>query len=111
MRQAGVLAAAGIVALEQVAPLLKEDHRRAAALAQGLAQIPYIEIDLDSQHTNMVYFSLSAEAPLSPEDLQVKAAEHGLLFGGRDRIRMVTHLWITDQSVEDALQIIREILE
>jgi threonine aldolase len=110
MRQAGVLAAAGIVALEQVVPRLNEDHRRAAKLARGLAEIPLIEIDIENQHTNMVYFSLSKDAPLPPEDLKKKSAEKGLLFGGRDRFRMVTHLWITDQAVEDAIQIIREAL-
>jgi threonine aldolase len=110
MRQAGVLAAAGIVALETVVPRLKDDHRRASILAEGLAGIPYVEIDTANQHTNMVYFSISEDAPLSAVDFQKKAADSGLLFGGRDRFRMVTHLWITDQAVERAVQIVREAL-
>jgi threonine aldolase len=110
MRQAGVLAAAGIVALDSVAPRLKEDHRRAGELARGLAQIPFIQIDVDNQHTNMVYFSLAPDAPLPPEAFQKKAAEKGVLFGGRERFRMVTHIWITDQAVADTVQIIKEIL-
>lgn len=110
MRQAGVLAAAGIVAIETVTPRLVEDHRRASALAQGLSEIPFITIDVENQHTNMVYFALSPDAPLSPKEFQNKAAEKGLLFGGRDRFRMVTHIWITDQAVSEAVQIIKEIL-
>jgi threonine aldolase len=111
MRQAGVLAAAGIVSIETVVPRLKEDHRRAAQLARGLSEIPFIQIDVENQHTNMVYFSLAEDAPLSPEQFQQKAAEKGVLFGGRGRFRMVTHLWITDQTVADALEILKEILK
>jgi threonine aldolase len=110
MRQAGVLAAAGIVALENVADRLKDDHRRARKLAEGLAEIPFINIDLANQHTNMVYFTLTDDAPLSIDEFYEKTEVQGLLFGGRDRIRMVTHIWINDQSVEDAIQIIKEVL-
>lgn len=110
MRQAGVLAAAGIIALESVVPRLKEDHRRAAQLARGLAEIPFIDTDVNNQHTNMVYFSLAADAPLSPREFQEQAARRGLLFGGRDRFRMVTHLWISDESVEKAIEIVKELL-
>ncbi|MEN8241450.1 MAG: low-specificity L-threonine aldolase [Chloroflexota bacterium] len=110
MRQAGVLAAAGIVSFESVAGKLKEDHRRAKTLAQGLAKIPQVVTDPDNQHTNMVYFSLAEDAPITIENFLAQTKEKGLLFGGRDRFRMVTHLWITDQAVEDAVQIISEIL-
>ena len=89
---------------------LKEDHRRAKKLAQGLAEIPFISIDPANQHTNMVYFTLTDDAPLSIDEFYEKTAKQGLLFGGRDRFRMVTHIWITDQSVEDAVQIIRDAL-
>ena len=110
MRQAGVLAAAGIVSLDTVAGKLKDDHKRAKKLALGLAEIPHIEIDLKNQHTNMVYFTLSKSAPLSINQFLSKTAEKGLLFGGRERFRMVTYIWITDQAVEDAIQIIQETL-
>jgi threonine aldolase len=110
MRQAGVLAAAGIVGLKEVAPRMKEDHRRAKKLAKGLAEIPLINIDLANQHTNMVYFTLSDAAPLTIDEFCEKTEGQGLLFGGRDRFRMVTHIWITDQSVEPAVQIIKSVL-
>ena len=110
MRQAGVLAAAGIVSLDLVAGKLKDDHKRAKKLALGLAEIPHIEIDLKNQHTNMVYFTLSKNSPLSIDQFLSKTAEKGLLFGGRERFRMVTHIWITDQAVEDAIQILQETL-
>lgn len=110
MRQAGVLAAAGIVALETIAPNLKEDHRRAAALALELEKIPHVQIDVENQHTNMVYFTLSSNSPLTHLELIKKTSEKGLLIGGRERIRMVTHHWVTDQAVMDAAQIIKEVL-
>jgi threonine aldolase len=65
MRQAGVLAAAGLVALDEMVPRLAEDHQRARQLACGLAEIPYIAVDPDGVHTNMVYFSLDASCPVS----------------------------------------------
>jgi threonine aldolase len=110
MRQAGVLAAAGIVAMENVVSQLKDDHRRAKKLAEGLAKIPFINIDLANQHTNMVYFTLTDDAPITIKEFIEKTAEQGLLIGGRDRFRMVTHLWITDQAVEDAVQIVKDVL-
>jgi threonine aldolase len=110
MRQAGFLAAAGIVSLETVADKLEDDHRRAKELCAGLAEIPLIKVDPENQHTNMVYFTLSEDAPLTIGEFLAKTKERGLLFSGRDRFRMVTHLWITDQAVEEALQIIRKVL-
>jgi len=111
MRQAGILAAAGIVALDTMVDRLSEDHENAKKLAHGLANIPGIVIDLDTQHTNMVYFSLSSDAPLSLAQLSKKLASHGLLVGGgSDRIRMVTHTWVNADSVKTALEIIASTL-
>lgn len=111
MRQAGIIAAAGIVALKNMIDRLAEDHQNASLLAEGLANIPGINIDIKNQHTNMVYFSLSNNSfgPLS--EFRNLLKHKGLLVGGdNDRIRMVTHVWVDYQSVKKALSIIQETL-
>lgn len=111
MRQAGILAAAGIVALDTMVDRLAEDHQNARLLAQGLAEIPGIDIDLETQHTNMVYFSLEQDVPLTLGQLHDLLAAEGLLVGGgSDRIRMVTHAWVDASSVATALEIISSTL-
>ncbi|MEJ2759215.1 MAG: low-specificity L-threonine aldolase [Anaerolineales bacterium] len=110
MRQAGVIAAAGIVALETMTDRLVEDHRRAEALAAGLQQIPGIEFE--AHHTNMVYYRLSPDAPFSVDEFIRRAKAKGLLIGGAGggRIRMVTHYWLDDEAVEIALDVITDVL-
>lgn len=112
MRQAGILAAAGIVALEKMTGRLGEDHRRAKDLSKGLADIPGIVIDTDSQHTNMVYFDLGTEVSLNMPDFIDGLKVRGLLVGGagRNRCRMVTHVWVDDDKIMTALEIIREVI-
>jgi threonine aldolase len=111
MRQAGILAAAGIVALDTMVDRLAEDHRNAKTLADGLANIPGIAIEPETQHTNMVYFSLTSDIPLSLAEFREKLASHGLLVGGgSDRVRMVTHAWVDLDSVKSALGIIASVL-
>jgi threonine aldolase len=112
MRQAGVLAAAGIVALEKMSGRLDEDHKRARILAEELARIEGIQMDVSSQFTNMVYFDLSDELAITPEKLVEKSANKGILFNntsGRN-FRMVTHAWVDDTAVETALDVIQEII-
>ncbi len=111
MRQAGIIAAAGIVALNSMVDRLIEDHQNAKLLAEGLANIPGIEIDLENQHTNMVYFSLSQHFPISLRELTKRLKEQGLLVGGEShRIRMVTHAWVDKTDINQALDIINLIL-
>jgi len=111
MRQAGVLAAAGIVALTQMVDRLLEDHKHARLLALELATIPGIEIDLKNQHTNMVYFQLSNDVPITLTDLASKIGQNGLLVGGgSDRIRMVTHAWVDQNDINQAVDIIKKAL-
>lgn len=111
MRQAGVIAAAGIVALETMTERLIEDHQRAATLAAGLQHIP--RVDFEAQHTNMVYFRLSPEAPFDVDEFIQQAKTKGLLIGaaGGGRIRMVTHYWVDDQAVKSALDVIAAVLK
>jgi threonine aldolase len=110
MRQAGVIAAAGIIALEQMAGRLAEDHARAIRLAEGLAEIPGVEVA--PARSNILYFALSEEAPKTADEVTDALAERGVLLLGREngRFRAVTHYWIDDDDVEFVLRAMREIL-
>ena len=127
MRQAGVLAAAAIVAIREQVPLLEQDHVRAGALARGLARIPGIVVDPDTIHTNIVFFDLDASI-LSPANIDVNSlSKHSidarviranmplctafaaLVFAlsrvrvgsyGGGRLRAVTHHQVTDAAIE-----------
>jgi len=113
MRQAGVLAAAGIVALEEILPRLGEDHRRAAALASGLAQIPGLLVESETPPSNMVYLSLEEGIPLNAQQVVEKLTERGVRVGavGQRRFRLVTHYWIDDDAVQQAVGAFAEVLE
>jgi threonine aldolase len=102
MRQAGILAAAGIVALETMIDRLAEDHARAKRLAAGLAKIPGIILEPGTPHTNMIFLSLADTMPFSTKDFTERLAEHGVKIGvaGSRRFRLVTHYWIDDAAVE-----------
>ncbi len=105
MRQAGVIAAAGIVALQTMVDRLDEDHENARVLALGLAQLPGVLIDPDRVQTNIVIFDVSGgSAPW----LQRVAAEgvQGVAFGP-ETVRLTTHYGITHENIEDALQRIK----
>ena len=110
MRQAGILAAAGIVALEQMTERVVEDHIRARRLAAGLAEIPGLEIAPVS--TNILYFSLADDVPLTAEELEARLKERGVLVlaHGERSLRAVTHYWIGDEDIKQALAAAREVL-
>jgi threonine aldolase len=112
MRQAGILAAAGIVALEHMVDRLGEDHRRAKELGEGIAGINGIEIDLDLQHTNMVYFDLSDKLPMTTDEFISETRKHNLLLGwvGGRRFRMLTHYYIDDSAVQQAIEVITQVI-
>jgi len=102
MRQAGIIAAAGLVALDEVLPELADDNRRAHQLAVGLAEISGIVLDPETVETNIVFFSLDDSAGLNATELAVRLADEGVLCHplGRDSIRMVTHYHISDSDIE-----------
>ena len=108
MRQAGVLAAAGLVALETMADRLKEDHIRARRLAEGLTKLPGVTLDLSTVQTNMVYFG-AADAPA----LAAAMKEAGVLCNalGPRTIRLVTHYEVSDEDIEEALRVVGRALE
>ena len=110
MRQAGVIAAAGIVALEQIAHRLGEDHERARRLAEGLAQIPGVEVS--APQTNILYFWMTEKVAKTPEQVLDGLRQRGVLVLGRlgGRFRAVTHHWIRDEDVERAVRAMEEVL-
>lgn len=118
MRQVGVLAAAGIVALTSMVDRLGEDHRRAQRLALGLAELQGIEIHPERIKTNIVVFRiLSRNLPGPPEvppcaRFAAAMKAEGVLCStfGQDEARMVTHYHISDKDVEQALLAARHVL-
>jgi threonine aldolase len=106
MRQAGVLAAAGIVALEKMVDRLAEDHANARRLAEGLADMPGVTIDLDRVQTNILFFNLTPEVQ-APNDVIVQRMldqKIKILDGGSARrFRFVTHAWIDRADVDHTL--------
>ena len=112
MRQAGIIAAAGLVALDEVLPTLADDNRRAHDLAVGLAGIPGIVLDPETVDTNIVFFSLADTAPMDAAELSAQLAVKGVLCHplGRDSIRMVTHYHISDEDIGQTVEIVAETL-
>ena len=118
MRQVGILAAAGIVALTEMVERLGEDHRRAKALAAAFAEIPALEIDPARVHTNILVFRLRAgkvpgDASVAPSARFVAGLQQrGVLCGafGAHDVRMVTHYEIGDADVATAVSAVRETL-
>ncbi len=102
MRQAGILAAAGIYALENHVDRLADDHKNARILAEGLAQIPDLALDPNAVQTNMVFFSLDPERS---EALKTHCKAQGILISGRGGFRLVTHLDISAEDVEKVIQV------
>lgn len=109
MRQAGVLAAAGIVALTEMVDRLAEDHANARLLAEAIAQTPGLSIDLSAVQTDIVVFEM-ARPDLTPGEFLSRLRQSGVLlapFPGTTKIRAVTHYGITRSDVEKAIAAIR----
>lgn len=113
MRQAGVLAAAGIVALETMTGRLVEDHRRARQLAQGLSEVSGVVVENPLPATNMVFAHLSDDVSLEGSTVIQRMAAEGVKIGsaGERRFRMVTHYWVDDEGVEQAVEAMRKVLQ
>ena len=110
MRQAGVIAAAGVVALEQMTERLVEDHARAKRLADGLAEMASVMVE--PVFTNILYFSLAPQVALTAVEVAARLREYGILIGPRSArsFRAVTHYWIDDEGIERTLKALREIV-
>jgi threonine aldolase len=111
MRQAGVLAAAGLVALEEGPKRLKDDHDNASVLAQRLARVPGIDLNPEKVQTNIVIFSVKPSG-LSSAEFLTQLASRGVLAVPVDahRVRMVTHLDVTRREIENAADVVASVL-
>jgi threonine aldolase len=111
MRQAGVLAAAGIVALEKMIDRLREDHDNAMRLARGIARIDGLSIDLAHVHTDIVYFEVVRDG-LTAEELTKRLDSRGvrMLSVGPKRIRAVTHYGITADDIKSAMLALEDVM-
>lgn len=107
MRQVGVIAAAGIVALETMVDRLAEDHANAHALAVGLAGIPGIKLDPEQVQTNIIIFEWSGDV----HEFMRRLEAHGVKssYNAGQRVRMVTHRHITPADVDTALGAVRDV--
>ena len=104
MRQAGILAAAGIIALEESPKRLHEDHANARRLAEGLANINGITIDVETVETNIVIFDISDTAKTSAEIVAALKDNGILAIGFANSIRMVTHLDVSSEDIVATIQ-------
>ena len=104
MRQAGVLAAAGLVALEKMTDRIIDDHKNARTLAEGISNIDGITIELDRVKTNIIYFSLD-HPKVGGALLLEKMAEKNIHFFelGPSWFRLVTHAGVSKDDVDDVV--------
>jgi threonine aldolase len=111
MRQAGVLAGAGLIALEQMPARLGEDHANAKILAEGLAALPGVAIDPAKVVTNIVIFDIG-NSGIAPAALVEAAKARGVLLSavGGTRMRLVTHMDVSRMDCERALEALASVL-
>jgi len=111
MRQAGILAAAGIIAIENMVERLEEDHKNARILGEGLADIDGIKVDLETVQTNMVYFDLN-KFGMDTYQFLPKLAEYNILGSPRPptKVRLVTHYGISEEDIYTTIKAIKEIV-
>lgn len=112
MRQAGIIAAAGVYALKHHVERMADDHANAKRLAQGLMQIPGVEVDPEEPETNMVFFDVNGTGMDNFEmsdRLLAKGVRIGAGYGPRDLMRAVTHLDVGADGVDRALQAVRDV--
>jgi len=102
MRQAGVIAAAGIVALQKMVSRLAEDHANARRLAEGLVRIPGFAVHLEKVQTNIVNF----EFPSTTPDFKLQAQARGVrfLYRSERKVRAVTHRMLSAEDIDEALE-------
>jgi len=112
MRQAGVLAAAGLIALEEMPRRLDQDHDNARFLARELARMPGIALDPDRVETNIVIFDIGGTG-LATAEFSARLKARGVLMNGIDptRMRMLTHFDVTRRDCESALEVLTEVAQ
>ena len=108
MRQAGIIAAGGIYALENNVQRLSEDHEKAQILALGLSKIDGISLDLNSVETNMVFIELTKNVK---KDIEKFLKERGMLISGNKNIRLVTHIDLSKDDINKVISALKEFME
>jgi len=111
MRQAGIIAAPGLVALDKMIDRLTDDHANARRLAEGIASIPGLSIDLSLVKTNIVYFDI-AKDNVNVDQIKAGLEKKGIkaLPTGPTRFRMVTHYGIEAEDIDKALSVLSAIM-
>jgi threonine aldolase len=114
MRQVGVLAAAGLIGIHTMSQRLQEDHDNAALLAEGLSEVPHLNVL--SHATNFVFLQLASSSPTTAEEFKQKLQDdYNILVisypGIPDKFRLVTHYWISQERVHQVIEACREILK
>jgi threonine aldolase len=110
MRQIGILAAAGLIALDEGPDRLSEDHANARKLAEGLAEIKGIEIDVEKVVTNIVIFDISSTGKTSAEIVEALKNNGILAIGFGNLIRMVTHLDVSADDISATVKTLRSLI-
>ncbi len=112
MRQAGVLAAAGMVALNEMADRLAEDHANARRLAEGLAEMPGLQLEPERYKTNIVYFDV-VKPGLNAAELVAALQQEGvrMLASGTHTLRAVTHYEVTVADIDYALNVMTQVMK
>jgi len=110
MRQAGVIAAPGIIAIEKMVDRLKDDHENAKLLARGLSKIDGISLDLDHVQTNIVLYEVSG-LRITASEWTARMRDLGVKAGAQEagRVRMVTHRGIEKEDIEYALEVTEKV--
>ena len=109
MRQAGIIAAGALFALERHRTRLTQDHANAKTLAAGIASLPGIELNPDFVETNIVIFQITTMSAAVLAGKLLKAGVH-VLATGPDTIRAVTHLDVSVEQIDEAVEIFRKLL-
>lgn len=113
MRQVGILAAAGLIAIHQMSKRLHLDHERAAQIGEGIKAVSGVNVT--GIHTNFVFFDLLPDAKLTPAEFMQKLWDNyqiklSLYPGYTHTFRIVTHYWITPERGETVIQAMKELL-
>ncbi len=105
MRQAGIIAAAGIISIEKMIDRLPEDHKRAKMLAEGLKNIKGLTFSKGFPQTNMVFFTIDSKINKSMEAIKNELKDKGILVdsSGPNEFRLVTHNWISDEDIQKTI--------
>jgi len=109
MRQAGVLAAAGLVALNTIPPLLADDHEKIRRFVRFFQQYPFIRLDAAATQTNILVFGVDHPRRSAADLLRLLAEQDVIASGFGDRIRLVAYRDITDAMVDRCLEILAEL--